>query len=315
MGIGSTFGEAFAKAQLGAGNAVPLTGTAFLSVRDADKPGLVALARDLSERGYRIVATRGTAAAIQAAGTDCLVVNKVLEGRPHIVDMIKNSQIDLIVNTTEGKQAIADSFDIRRAAVQHKVSYSTTLAGARATCMALEYLDTATVNSLQSLHQGADRMSKVPITARGAEKLREELVRLKTIDRPRIIQAIAEARAHGDLKENAEYHAAREQQSFAEGRIKEIEGKLSHAHIVDVSTLDAGGKVVFGSTVELSDEDTGESVTYQIVGEDEADIKSGKISINSPIARALIAKMEGDVVTVRVPSGERSLEIVEVRYI
>ncbi len=158
-------------------------------------------------------------------------------------------------------------------------------------------------------------MTKVPITARGAEKLREELARLKTIDRPRIIQAIAEARAHGDLKENAEYHAAREQQSFTEGRIKDIEGKLSHAHIVDVSTLDAGGKVVFGSTVELSDEDTGESVTYQIVGEDEADIKSGKISINSPIARALIAKREGDVVTVRVPGGERSLEIVEVRYI
>jgi carbamoyl-phosphate synthase large subunit len=153
MGIGSTFGEAFAKAQLGAGNAVPLTGTAFLSVRDADKQGLVALARDLSGRGYRIVATRGTAAAIQAAGTECLVVNKVLEGRPHIVDMIKNGQIDLIVNTTEGKQAIADSFAIRRAAVQHKVSYSTTLAGARATCMALEYLDTATVNSLQSLHR------------------------------------------------------------------------------------------------------------------------------------------------------------------
>jgi transcription elongation factor GreA len=158
-------------------------------------------------------------------------------------------------------------------------------------------------------------MTKVPLTASGAEKLREELVRLKTIERPRIIQAIAEARAHGDLKENAEYHAAREQQSFTEGRIKEIEGKLSHAHIVDISTLNAGGKVVFGSTVMLSDEDTGESVTYQIVGEDEADIKSGKISINSPIARALIAKREGDVVTVRVPGGERSLEIIKVHYI
>jgi carbamoyl-phosphate synthase large subunit len=153
MGIGSTFGEAFAKAQLGAGNAVPVSGTAFLSVRDADKPGLVMLARDLSGRGYRIVATRGTAAAIQAAGIDCFIVNKVMEGRPHIVDMIKNGQIDLIVNTTEGKQATADSFTIRRAAVQHKVSYSTTLAGARATCMALEYLDTATVNSLQALHR------------------------------------------------------------------------------------------------------------------------------------------------------------------
>jgi transcription elongation factor GreA len=156
---------------------------------------------------------------------------------------------------------------------------------------------------------------KVPITAKGAEKLREELTRLKTVDRPRIIQAIAEARAHGDLKENAEYHAAREQQSFAEGRIKEIEGKLSHAHIVDVTTLNANGKVVFGCTVELMDEDTEEAVIYQIVGEDEADIKVGMISVNSPIARALIAKVEGDVVSVMVPGGERSLEIVEVRYI
>lgn len=156
---------------------------------------------------------------------------------------------------------------------------------------------------------------KVPITAKGAEKLREELTRLKTVERPRIIQAIAEARAHGDLKENAEYHAAREQQSFAEGRIKEIEGKLSHAHIVDVTTLNANGKVVFGCTVELMDEDTEEAVIYQIVGEDEADIKVGMISINSPIARALITKVEGDVVSVTVPGGERSLEIVEVRYI
>jgi len=157
--------------------------------------------------------------------------------------------------------------------------------------------------------------TKVPITARGAEQLREELVQLKTVDRPRIIQAIAEARAHGDLKENAEYHAAREQQSFAEGRIKEIEGKLSHAHIVDVTSLNANGKVVFGCTVEMIDEDTEETIVYQIVGEDEADIKVGMISVNSPIARALIAKMEGDVVAVQVPGGERSLEIIEVRYV
>ncbi len=155
---------------------------------------------------------------------------------------------------------------------------------------------------------------KVPLTKRGAEKLREELQYLKTVERPRIIQAIAEARAHGDLKENAEYHAAREQQSFAEGRIKEIEGKLSHANIIDVAALDAGGKVVFGATVDLIDEDTGDEITYQIVGEDEADIKAGLISINSPIARALIGRMEGDVATVRTPGGERSLEIVEVRY-
>ena len=156
--------------------------------------------------------------------------------------------------------------------------------------------------------------TKVPITARGAEKLREELVQLKKVERPRIVKAIAEARAHGDLKENAEYHAARVQQSFVEGRIKDIEGKLSHAHIVDITTMNAGGKVVFGCTVELVDEDTEEAVCYQIVGEDEADIKVGMISINSPIARALIAKMEGDVVSVTVPGGERSLEIVEVRY-
>jgi len=157
-------------------------------------------------------------------------------------------------------------------------------------------------------------MSKVPLTKRGAEKLRAELQQLKTVDRPRIIQAIAEARAHGDLKENAEYHAAREQQSFAEGRIKEIEGKLSHATIIDITSLNAGGRVVFGATVNLADEDSGEELTYQIVGEDEADIKDGLISISSPIARALIGKEEGDVATVVAPGGERNLEIVEVRY-
>ena len=157
--------------------------------------------------------------------------------------------------------------------------------------------------------------TKVPITARGAEKLREELQNLKKVERPRIVAAIAEARAHGDLKENAEYHAAREQQSFVEGRIKEIEGKLSHAHIVDITGMDSNGKVVFGCTVELIDEDTEETICYQIVGEDEADIKVGMISINSPIARALITRMEGDVVSVIVPGGERSLEIIEVRYI
>jgi len=152
MGIGRTFGEAFAKAQLGAGNAVPNGGTAFLSVRKTDRAAVVGLARELVANGFRLVATRGTAASIKAEGIDCEVVNKVMEGRPHIVDMIKNGQIDLIVNTTEGKQSIADSYTIRRSALQHKVSYSTTLAGARATCMALEYLDTGNVISLQGLH-------------------------------------------------------------------------------------------------------------------------------------------------------------------
>ncbi|MBA3563163.1 MAG: transcription elongation factor GreA [Gammaproteobacteria bacterium] len=156
--------------------------------------------------------------------------------------------------------------------------------------------------------------TKVPITARGAEQLREELKRLKTQDRPQVIRAIAEARAHGDLRENAEYHAAKEQQGFIEARIKDIEGKLSHAQIIDVAQLSAGGKVVFGATVELNDGQSNERSTYRIVGEDESDIKSGLISINSPIARALIGKQEGDVVEVVAPAGTRSYEIVGVRY-
>jgi transcription elongation factor GreA len=157
-------------------------------------------------------------------------------------------------------------------------------------------------------------VSKVPLTVRGAERLREELKKLKGTDRPKVIQAIAEARAHGDLKENAEYHAAREQQGFIEGRIQDIEGKLSNAEIIDVTQMNANGKVIFGATVLLSDEDSGNEVTYQIVGEDEADIKAHRISINSPIARGLIAKEAGDVVTIRTPAGEKQFEIVEVKY-
>lgn len=157
-------------------------------------------------------------------------------------------------------------------------------------------------------------MSKTPLTVRGAEQLREELDRLKSQERPRIIQAIAEAREHGDLKENAEYHAAREQQSFIEGRIAEIESKLANAQVIDVTSLPANGKVVFGVTVVLADEEDGAERTYQIVGEDEADIKQGLISIQSPIARALIGKEEGDVADVQAPGGARSYEIVEVRY-
>ena len=158
-------------------------------------------------------------------------------------------------------------------------------------------------------------MTKVPLTVVGAEKLKTELQRLKSVDRPRIIQAIAEARAHGDLSENAEYHAAKEQQSFAEGRIAEIESKLSSAQIIDPKTVNAEGRVVFGATVDLSDEDTGKDVTYQIVGDDEADIAKGMISISSPIARALIGKESGDSVEVRVPDGTRRYEILDVRYL
>ena len=158
-------------------------------------------------------------------------------------------------------------------------------------------------------------MNKVPMTVRGHELLREELKRLKGVDRPTVIKAIAEARAHGDLKENAEYHAAKDQQGFIEGRIKELEGKLSNVQVIDVTEIDARGRIIFGSTVELLDEDTGKEITYKIVGEDEADIKSGLISFSSPIARALISKNEGDVVEFRAPDGERCYEVIEVRYV
>ena len=158
-------------------------------------------------------------------------------------------------------------------------------------------------------------MNRIPLTARGAEKLREELRVLKSETRPKVIAAIAEARAHGDLKENAEYHAAREQQSFVEGRIAEIEGKLGTAQVIDVTKLPQNGKVVFGCTVELADEESGDEMKYQIVGDDEADTKAGMISVNSPIARALIGKEEGDEVEVQVPGGLRELEIIAVQYI
>ncbi|SHM84775.1 transcription elongation factor GreA [Rhizobacter sp. OV335] len=158
-------------------------------------------------------------------------------------------------------------------------------------------------------------MTTIPITVRGAEKLKEELHRLKTVERHSVIQAIAEARAQGDLSENAEYEAAKDKQGFIEGRILEIEGKLAAAQIIDPKTLNAEGRVVFGATVELEDEKTGNPVTYQIVGEDEADLKEGRISIGSPISRALIGKVAGDVAEVQAPGGVKSYEIIEVRYV
>ncbi|MCL4471885.1 MAG: transcription elongation factor GreA [Sulfuricella sp.] len=158
-------------------------------------------------------------------------------------------------------------------------------------------------------------MSKVPLTVIGAEKLRAELHQLKTVDRPNVIAAIAEARSHGDLSENAEYDAAKERQSFVEGRIAEVEGKLANAQIIDPKLLDVDGRCVFGATVELEDLESGETVTYQIVGDDEADIKEGKISISSPIARALIGKYAGDVAEVQAPGGIREYEVLDVKYI
>ena len=158
-------------------------------------------------------------------------------------------------------------------------------------------------------------MSKVPLTARGAEQLREELKRLKSEERPRVVNAIAEARAHGDLRENAEYHAAKEQQGMIEARIRDIEMKLANAQIIDVTQVDANGRVVFGSTVHLVDVESGESMQYQIVGEDESDIKDGLLSISSPIARAIIGKEEGDTAEVVTPSGRRTYEIERVEYV
>ena len=158
-------------------------------------------------------------------------------------------------------------------------------------------------------------MRKVPMTVGGAERLRAELNDLKTVQRPRIVQAIAEARAHGDLKENAEYHAAREQQSFCEGRIKEIEGKLADSEVIDVTKIPSSGKIIFGTTVTLLNLDSDKSVTYQIVGEDEADVKNGKISYSSPIARALMGKSEGDDVVVKAPGGDINYEVEKVEHL
>ncbi len=157
-------------------------------------------------------------------------------------------------------------------------------------------------------------MTRVPMTEGGARRLREELEQLKSVTRPRIIEAIAEARAHGDLKENAEYHAARDQQSFTEGRIKQLEAALSNAEVIDVARLTPGSRVVFGTTVDLLADDSDEKVTYQIVGDLESDIKHGLISISSPVARALIGKFEGDIVTITTPGGAREYEISRVRY-
>ena len=158
-------------------------------------------------------------------------------------------------------------------------------------------------------------MKKVAMTVRGHELLQAELKQLESVDRPTVIQAIAEARAHGDLKENAEYHAAKDEQGFIEARIKELEAKLSNLQIIDVTAIDAKGKIVFGSTVELLDEGSGVEISYKIVGEDEADIKQGLISFSSPIARALIGKNEGDEISFSAPGGEKQYEVIEIRYV
>ncbi len=258
---------------------------------------------------------------IKSHGIPVTEVNKVTEGRPHIVDMIKNGDVSFIVNTVEEtRTAVSDSRSIRTTALARRVTYYTTVAGAKAACAGMKHLAQLEPYRLQDLHARLRQTSpeagsfmKTPMTRRGAELLREELHRLKTIERPANSQAIGEARAHGDLSENAEYHAARERAGFIEGRISELEAKLANAQVIDPKLVDADGRCVFGATVDVEDE-AGEKSTWQIVGEDEADIKKQRISVSSPMARALIGKESGERVDVQTPGGVKRYEIVDVRY-
>ena len=344
MGIDASFPIAFAKSQIGAGTILPSGGTAFVSVKDGDKPRVVEAVKRLSGLGFRIIATAGTQRFLAGKNIPCEKVNKVLEGRPHIVDAIKNGEVQLVINTTEGAQALADSRSLRREALLHKVPYFTTLAGASAAALGIEALmggqlevrplaillhDRLTEAFVRGVpgnrralilycpgrSTGALEvdMEKVPMTAVGYANLEVELKRLMSEERPRIIQAISDARTHGDLSENAEYHAAKEAQSLNEGRIAELEDKISRAEVIDVTKL-SGDTVKFGAQVKLVDEDTEEKKTYRIVGDAEADVKEGRISISSPIARALIGKSVGDTVEVTAPGGARSYEILKIMW-
>ncbi len=373
MGIDRSFEIAFAKSQLGGGTRVPRKGTVFVSVRDIDKVRIAEAVRLLSQAGFKVMATSGTQRFLADSGVPTEKINKVLEGRPHIVDAIMNGDIQLVFNTTEGPQALADSRSLRRAALLHKVPYYTTLSGAVAAAQGIRaYLGgDLEVRTLQSYFSeililgrpfgpanrlaikphgwnppamrlfcfGAGRapkfvnprsvsrapskgsrdrrtremMEKVPMTASGYAALEVELKQRQSVERPRIIEHIAEARTHGDLSENAEYHAAKEEQSHNEGRIAELEDKLARADVIDISKL-SGDTIKFGATVTLIDEDTDKKAVWQIVGEPEADAKKGRISITSPLARALIGKKKGASVEVMAPGGAKAYEITKVEW-
>ena len=300
---------------------------------------------------------REPSAYLAEEGIAAVKINKVAEGRPHIVDAIKNGEVQLVFNTTEGATALADSRSLRRAALLHKVPYYTTLSGAVAAAQGIKaYLggdlevralqnyfaagsdprrsdggqsdgtcrdrvsaagpDNASARDLSFVstsYGGWRAMDKIPMTAAGYTALETELKHCQQVERPRIIQQITDARTHGDLSENAEYHAAKESQSLNEGRIAELEDKLARAEIIDVSKL-SGETITFGATVTLIDEDTDKKAVWQIVGEPEADAKKGKISITSPLARALVGKKKGVQVEVVTPGGAKAYEIVKVEW-
>ena len=310
----------------------------FLSVRDGDKVGLVPMARRLTEMGFDVLATRGTAARIRDAGLPVRVVNKVLEGRPHCVDAIQSGEVQLVINTASGSQSVADSFDIRRSALlrrraalhDHRRRHGprcTRLPPSRPGRLKWRRFSRIFIDrserarrpgasrrrgsaSLPENPRGPPSLQKFPMTAPGLQRLEEELRHLKSVERPSIIRAIAEARSHGDLSENAEYHAARERQSFIEGRVIELEEIVSAAEVIDPSTL-SGDHIKFGAHITLVDEETEKEASYQIVGVHEADIKAQRLSISSPLAKALIGKKIGDTISVPAPGGDRTYEVLE----
>ena len=329
MGIDRSFEIAFAKSQLGAGSRPPTSGAVFVSVRDADKEKIVEPLRKLQALGFKILATGGTQRYLTAHGLKAEKVNKVSEGRPHAADAVRNGAVQLMFNTTEGATSLADSKPLRRAALLQKTPYYTTLSGAIAAAEGIRAVAAASSKSGRCRtiwRDGAQKrrrggiflygrtMDKLPMTAAGHAALEAEFLRRQQVERPRIVAAIAEARSHGDLSENAEYHSAKEAQSHNEGRIVELEDLLQRAEVIDVSKLN-GTTIKFGATVTLIDEDTEKQSMFQIVGESEADVKSGKVSITSPTARALIGKKAGDSVEVNTPGGGKSYEIVKVAYI
>ena len=286
--------------------------------------------RKLQALGFKILATGGTQRYLTAHGLKAEKVNKVSEGRPHAADAVRNGAVQLMFNTTEGATSLADSKPLRRAALLQKTPYYTTISGAiaaadgiravaswRARSQGVAGLSgvTAQKDAAAAVFFCTDRtMEKLPMTAAGHAALEAEFLRRQQVERPRIVAAIAEARSHGDLSENAEYHSAKEAQSHNEGRIVELEDLLQRAEVIDVTKLN-GTTIKFGATVTLIDEDTEKQSVFQIVGESEADVKSGKVSITSPTGRALIGKKAGDSIEVNTPGGGKSYEIVKVAYI